>query len=249
MKFYSLKSRQSLMFGAGRRIRPIIHPAKPKTSQRTGRLPLRRPASRTKIISLALFISAYSGQSFAQSNTLKDTTVSSHQETLPKMTLKRVVEDLPNRYTPKPTFYSVPAHQTPSGFPVPRYVSLKVGKANGRIGPSINHAVAWQYRRKGLPLIVVAETQKWRKVRDVNGDESWIYAPALSGERRAIALNDTPLRVRGKMDARIKAIMNKGVMVKIEDCRKDGWCKFKSPQGLKGWALNSEFWGAVPLRD
>jgi len=61
--------------------------------------------------------------------------------------------------------YRVSGAKTPSGFPVPRYVSLKVGKVNGRTGPSRQHAIAWQYRRKGLPLVVVAETEMWRKVR------------------------------------------------------------------------------------
>jgi|GEM_PF-929715 len=161
--------------------------------------------------------------------------------------LNRVVEDLPKRMKSAPAFYTVPAHKTPSGFPVPRYVSLKVGKANGRIGPSINHPVAWQYRRRGLPLIVVAETKRWRKVRDVNGDESWIYGPALSGERRAIAIFDTPLMSRDTEKSRVKAIALKGALVKIEECRDTGWCKFKSANGLKGWGQSSQFWGAAPL--
>ena len=162
-------------------------------------------------------------------------------------TLKRVVEDLPQRASITPAFYKVAAHKTPSGFPVPRYVSLKVGKANGRIGPSINHPVAWQYRRRGLPLIVVAETERWRKVRDVNGDETWIYAPALSGERHAIALADIPLRARSKETARVKAVALKGALVKIEECRDNNWCRFKGSDGLKGWARPSAFWGVEAL--
>lgn len=169
------------------------------------------------------------------------------QEAPKPQTLKRIVEDLPHRSAVTPAFYKVPAHKTPSGFPVPRYVSLKVGKANGRIGPSINHPIAWQYRRRGLPLIVVAETERWRKVRDVNGDETWIYAPALSGERHAIALADIPLRTRSKDTARIKAVALKGALVKIEDCRENDWCRFKSADGLKGWAKQAAFWGVGAL--
>lgn len=162
-------------------------------------------------------------------------------------TVNRIVEDIPQRVSTRPAFYKVAAHKTPSGFPVPRYVSLKVGKANGRIGPSINHPVAWQYRRRGLPLIVVAETERWRKVRDVNGDETWIYAPALSGERHAIALADIPLHARSKDTSRIKAVALKGALVKIEECREGDWCRFKGADGLKGWAKQAAFWGVKPL--
>jgi len=76
--------------------------------------------------------------------------------------------------------YRVSGAKTPSGFPVPRYVSLKVGKVNGRTGPSRQHAIAWQYRRKGLPLVVVAETEMWRKVRGCNED-GWCRVRSTGG--------------------------------------------------------------------
>ncbi len=50
--------------------------------------------------------------------------------------------------------YRVSGNQTPSGFDVPRFVSLKFGKVNARTGPSRNHPIAYQYQRRGLPLIV-----------------------------------------------------------------------------------------------
>ncbi len=48
-------------------------------------------------------------------------------------------------------------------------------------------------RRKGLPLIVVAETDTWRKVRDMKGDESWVHRPALSGIRNVITTEETTI--------------------------------------------------------
>lgn len=162
-------------------------------------------------------------------------------------TLTRKTEPLPDRHAAQPAFFQMSPDKTPSGFKVPRYVSLKVGKANGRIGPSLNHPVAWQYRRRGLPLIVVAETERWRKVRDIDGDESWIYAPALSGERHAIALSDTALHSRAALDSRIKAVAATGALLKIEDCVSTQWCKFKSSDGLSGWAQPDTLWGAGTL--
>ena len=143
--------------------------------------------------------------------------------------------------------YRVSAAKTPSGFPVPRYVSLKVGKVNGRIGPSRNHAVAWQYRRKGLPLIVVAETDMWRKVRDVHGDESWIHKPALSGERRVLILEPTLLYSKPKDTARVTAKAEKNALMKLGECNETGWCQVRSDDGLKGWARRHKLWGAEKL--
>ena len=162
-------------------------------------------------------------------------------------TIQHVVEPVETLKTVKRA-----AHQTPSGFPVPRYVSLKVGIVNGRIGPSRKHTIAWQYQRKGLPLLVIAETDMWRKVRDVNGDESWIHKPALSGQRMAIALQDTMLYKRPQDDISsvtltAVALTEKDALLKLMECQDTGWCQFRAQNGVKGWAPYTYFWGAAPL--
>ena len=156
---------------------------------------------------------------------------------------RTIVEDTPSLKDIK----YVAADQTHSGFPVPRYVSLKYGRVNGRQGPSLRHPVLWQYQRKGIPLVVVAEMDTWRKVRDIHGDESWIHKPALSGERTVLALQETALYRRPDENARIEATIAPQVLLKLENCNTQGWCKFKAPTGYKGWAQRQFFWGAAPL--
>ena len=39
--------------------------------------------------------------------------------------------------------------KNPSGFKVPRYVSISSGKVNGRAGPSQEHPVLWTYQARG----------------------------------------------------------------------------------------------------
>jgi len=158
-------------------------------------------------------------------------------------TVRRVVEDVPTLKN----IYKVSAAKTPSGFPVPRYVSLKVGKVNGRTGPSRQHPIAWQYRRRGLPLVVVAETDMWRKVRDVHGDESWIHKPALSGERRVLILDETLLRAKPRDNARIKASIDRHVLMTLLECNDTQWCSIQSDDGLKGWVPIRKLWGAHKL--
>ena len=137
----------------------------------------------------------------------------------------------------------VPPEKTRSGFAVPRYVSLKVGKANGRVGPSTNHKILWQYRRKGLPLIVVAETDTWRKVRDIKGDESWVHRPALSGIRNVITTEEATIHKNASVNAETMALTEKDTLLRLEECRKN-WCKV-SYEKIQGWIQRSEVWGAA----
>ena len=139
--------------------------------------------------------------------------------------------------------YRVPPEKTRSGFAVPRYVSLKVGKANGRVGPSTKKKILWQYRRKGLPLIVVAETDNWRKVRDMKGDESWVHRPALSGIRNVITTEEATIHKNASVKAETMALTEKDTLLRLEECRKN-WCKV-SYKKIQGWIQRSEVWGAA----
>jgi len=161
--------------------------------------------------------------------------------------IKRVVKKISTRVSRLNNLYRVSAAKTPSGFPVPRYVSIKFGKVNGRTGPSGQHPIAWQYRRKGLPLVVVAETEMWRKVRDVTGDESWIHKPALSGIRRVLVLEEAALHSKAKDTARIIALADRNALLELEECNDADWCKVKSENGLKGWTQRYKLWGAQKL--
>lgn len=156
---------------------------------------------------------------------------------------RMVVEDVPAL---KPIRH-VSAEKTHSRFPVPRYVSLKFGRVNGRQGPSVNHSALWQYQRKGMPLIVVAEMDIWRKVRDMHGDESWVRTQALSGQWNGVVLNETKLYYRPRETATVKAIANKGALLNIVECNSDNWCQVRSEEGHKGWVLRDTLWGAAPL--
>ncbi len=75
---------------------------------------------------------------------------------------------------------------TTSGLPVPRYVSLKSDHVNVRAGPTKDNDVAWVYTRSGLPVEITAEFENWRRVRDSEGAEGWVYHSLLSGRRTAV---------------------------------------------------------------
>ena len=73
-----------------------------------------------------------------------------------------------------------------SGLPVPRFVSLKSGTVNMRVGPGREYRVEWQFTRAGTPVEIIAEFDNWRRVRDADGTEGWVYGALLTGRRTAV---------------------------------------------------------------
>ena len=53
-----------------------------------------------------------------------------------------------------------------SGLSLPRFISLRANKVNMRTGPGGQYPIEWLYRRRSLPVKVVAEYENWRKIRD-----------------------------------------------------------------------------------
>src|SRR5580692_9611286 len=72
---------------------------------------------------------------------------------------------------------------TASGLPVPRFVSLKADRVTVRGGPDKDHDVSWIYTRVGWPVEITAEFENWRRIRDSDGSEGWVYHSLLSGKR------------------------------------------------------------------
>ena len=134
------------------------------------------------------------------------------------------------------------AADTPSGLPVPRFVSLKFAEVNGRAGPSDQHPIVWTYRRKGLPMLVVAETENWRRVRDPEGETVWMHRRLLDGRRTGMAMEEAALLVRPEPGAGARAIVEPGVVVQIQACRAP-WVRVTAGDHT-GWADAGAFWGA-----
>src|SRR5690348_802551 len=78
---------------------------------------------------------------------------------------------------------------TSSGLPVPRFVSLKSDRVNVRSGPTKDNDVSWVYTRAGLPVEITAEYENWRRIRDWEGAEGWVYHSLLSGRRMALVFS------------------------------------------------------------
>ena len=73
-----------------------------------------------------------------------------------------------------------------SHLPIPRFVSLKSDKVNVRKGPSTDQAIVWVFSRAGLPVEIIAESDNWRRVRDSEGADGWVWHSLLSGRRTVL---------------------------------------------------------------
>ena len=61
------------------------------------------------------------------------------------------------------------AAQRGSGLPIPRFASLRSDEVNVRTGPGTRYPVDWVFKRKSMPVEIVAEYENWRKIRDWQG--------------------------------------------------------------------------------
>ena len=125
---------------------------------------------------------------------------------------------------------------------LPYWASISVDEARMRKGPSPDVPVIWEYRRKDLPVKVVARFETWRKIEDPDGTQGWMAARLLSRTRTAIVTGETrPMREEASLGAAVAYRAEPGVVGKITDC-KNGWCLF-DVKGRKGWIQADHIWG------
>ena len=136
-----------------------------------------------------------------------------------------------------------------SGLPVPRYVSLKSDRVNVRSGPTKDHDVAWVFTRSGLPVEITAEFENWRRIRDSEGAEGWVYHSLLSGRRTAVVTAREkdqliPVSDGPRDDGTVRAQLQPGVVAQVRRC--DGtWCRVNG-RNFDGWVPQVRLWGVYP---
>ena len=132
-----------------------------------------------------------------------------------------------------------------TGFPLPRFVSMKADEARARRGPSVHHRIDWVYTRQGMPMMVVAEHGHWRRVVDRDGAGGWMHYTLLSGERTAIVEADRlPLYQRPDPASPVRAEAEAGVIGRLRECSPD-WCLMEVG-GYRGWVEARALWGLMP---
>ena len=147
------------------------------------------------------------------------------------------------------------AAETPSGLPLPRFVTTRSTPINVRVGPGTKYDVSWVYKVAGTPVEIIQEFDVWRKIRDVDGSEGWVHQNMLSGNRAGYVLPEAnvervALRVGQSEDAGVAAWVGPGFPVKIQSCD-SGWCAVQAvdhPNGhvgatYSGYLPEGDLWG------
>ena len=94
--------------------------------------------------------------------------------------------------------------------------------------PTKDNDVAWVYTRSGLPVEITAEFENWRRVRDSEGSEGWVYHSLLSGRRTAVITMKSKddlaaLYEHADPASAVAARLQAGVVAQVKRCAA-GWC-------------------------
>ncbi len=133
-----------------------------------------------------------------------------------------------------------------TGLAVPRFVSLAKDEVFVRSGPGKQYPVKWVLQRKGLPVEIIDEFEHWRKIRDYDGDEGWVFQSLLSGVRAAIIVGDEKIFITKKrpvngVDHVVETILEPSVVVTLRKC--DNVYCLVDVESYSGWIERKFIWG------
>ena len=116
------------------------------------------------------------------------------------------------------------------------YGSIGSNEVNVRVGPGTQYPISWVYKQKHWPVEAVAKHQGWYKIRDLDGEEGWIYGRFFSKARYGIIYNETKelVNMYKKRDGK-KVILQfeTGALVRLRSCELD--ICLVSHGRTKGW--------------
>ena len=137
-----------------------------------------------------------------------------------------------------------PSILNPSGLPIPRFVSLKSGDVNVRVGPGKRYPIRWSYHRLRLPVQIIEEFAHWRKIQDYEGATGWVHKGVVDG-KRTIMIMDKPQNLYAQPEATGEPVMRAAPLVIgfVKECQPD-WCRVEI-QDRKAWIRKVDIWGVT----
>jgi SH3-like domain-containing protein len=97
----------------------------------------------------------------------------------------------------------------------------------------------------GYPVEVVVAVEGWVKVRDVNGDLTWIESKNLT-DRRTVMVKVPLAQVRQSADDNAPVVFQaqQNVILDLVEATGGGWLRVKHRDGQTGFVKASQVWGA-----
>ena len=111
---------------------------------------------------------------------------------------------------------------------LPRFVSLASSKVYVRVGPDKTYRVAWEFKRRSVPVEVTLEYDSWRKIRDCDGAQGWVHKSMLTGIRHVIFLAGRhPILDKPKDDGKIIAYAEGDAIARLK-AYDEKWCEIEA---------------------
>ena len=132
---------------------------------------------------------------------------------------------------------------TETGLPIPRFVSTKDFRTNIRTGPGKRYPIRFIFEQR-VPIMIIDEYHYWRKIRDWQGEEGWVYKSLISAKRLAIVRDNTSLYAQQDTHGRnLKAYLKRNVIVILQQCSPP-WCYVTVPIiHEEGYLKMATIWG------
>jgi Uncharacterized protein conserved in bacteria len=105
------------------------------------------------------------------------------------------------------------------------FLSLKNTEVNLRQGPSFEHPIKFIYKKKYLPVIILDNSETWRKIMDFENNSGWIHISQLSKRKTGINKKENSIIYkRPTIFSKPLAKLERGRLLLISKCKKK-WCK------------------------
>jgi len=124
------------------------------------------------------------------------------------------------------------------------FLSLKNNEVNLRKGPSFEYPIKFIYKKKYLPVIIIDESEAWRKIKDFENNSGWIHISQLSKKKAAINIkNNSIVYEKPTIFSKPIARLELGRLLLIKKCKNE-WCQIKTGK-YKGWIFKKFLWGRI----
>jgi len=122
------------------------------------------------------------------------------------------------------------------------FLTLRNNTTNLRQGPSFDYPVKIFYKKKHLPVLVLDNSDNFRKIRDHENNTGWIHVSQLSKKKAALANEDlVTIFKNSTVFSTPLVVLEKGRLCLISKC-KDEWCRVRTGKYL-GWVKKQSLWG------
>jgi SH3-like domain-containing protein len=129
-----------------------------------------------------------------------------------------------------------------TGLPLPRFATLRSDETNVRVGPGSRYPIEWIFKRKAMPVEIVAEYENWRKIRDWQGAGGWVHQSLLTGRRAVTVIaREATLYKTPSTTATAIARLETEVIGQVKSCNGE-WCRVQVGAYV-GWIERTKVWG------